>query len=303
MLNEKRFTLLSLDSSLKIHTKLEEISKQLDINYLNTLCSMDTLYSLMDLDVDLIVIQTDSSNLAILELLEMIGSDIENQETPIVIVSDNDEYETLAEDIKSFNVLNIFTYQNWHYQFFYMLKYLKSQRLSSFNLECELSESEVRNVIDPLTGALNRYGGEDTFVNLVSRYKAYNEKFALVMLDIDHFKQVNDTHGHDVGDEVLVSLSSLILHSIRSSDKLVRFGGEEFFIFLSNVDTTIAVKIAEKFRQSIEEKRHSSKELTITASFGVVSYSENETFESLQKRADDFLYRAKDEGRNRVIYM
>ncbi|MEA3227728.1 MAG: GGDEF domain-containing protein, partial [Campylobacterota bacterium] len=112
--------------------------------------------------------------------------------------------------------------------------------------------------------------------------------------------RVNDSHGHDVGDEVLIELSALIQHSIRSNDKLIRFGGEEFFTLLSNADIDIAVEIAEKFRLVIESKTHSSKDLDITASFGVVEYTQNESMESLIKRADILLYKAKHSGRNRV---
>ena len=121
------------------------------------------------------------------------------------------------------------------------------------------------------------------------------------MIDIDHFKMVNDTYGHDIGDDVLVSFSNIIIASIRRDDSLIRLGGEEFLVFLSNANFQIAVKSAEKIRIKIQNTLHSLKQLQVTASFGVVQYKENEEMESLIKRADTLLYIAKDSGRNIVI--
>lgn len=121
------------------------------------------------------------------------------------------------------------------------------------------------------------------------------------MLDIDHFKRVNDTHGHDIGDEVLISISKLISNSLRSKDAFIRFGGEEFFIFTSDCNLKITINIAEKFRLKIQNTKHGSLNLNITSSFGVVEYIENETMESLIKRCDLLLYKAKANGRNIVI--
>jgi len=121
------------------------------------------------------------------------------------------------------------------------------------------------------------------------------------MLDIDHFKKVNDTYGHNVGDDVLISISKIIQNSIRNNDAFVRFGGEEFFIFLANADLKIAEKIAEKFHALIRNTLHTELNLTITASFGVTEYIEDEDMNTIFKRVDTLLYKAKKTGRDKVI--
>ena len=118
------------------------------------------------------------------------------------------------------------------------------------------------------------------------------------MFDIDHFKEVNDKYGHDVGDEILILYSKLISSLIRKEDKLCRVGGEEFIIILPYLRLENATTLAEKLRKTVEQ----SKEIVpITISFGVAQYIQGETKEQLYKRLDDALYTAKEEGRNRVV--
>lgn len=298
MNSSSKFTILNIGTNS--NNGLKEICETLNILEIYADNAENALETLMDTKVNLIAIDKSCNYFAMIKLLEMISSDVENKGTPIIIIADDSYDESFSKDLAEFNILAIYTYTNWQNQVTNLLSFIKAQTQNSLALRCELNESEVRNIVDPLTGALNRYGAEDSYINLTSRYAAYNETFSLIMMDIDHFKRVNDSHGHDVGDEVLIELSALIQHSIRSNDKLIRFGGEEFFTLLSNADIDIAVEIAEKFRLVIESKTHSSKDLDITASFGVVEYTQNESMESLIKRADILLYKAKHSGRNRV---
>ena len=161
--------------------------------------------------------------------------------------------------------------------------------------------SENRNVIDALTGVQNRYGGEDTFSHLLARYEAYSEPFSIIMLDIDHFKNVNDTYGHDIGDEVLISFTHTIKSVSRHNDTLVRLGGEEFALFLANCDLIEADESAHRLQKQLKSRKHSTKSLYITASFGVVEYAQDETMEQTLKRADELLYIAKESGRDKVV--
>jgi len=128
--------------------------------------------------------------------------------------------------------------------------------------------------------------------------------YSILMLDIDHFKLVNDTYGHDSGDAVLKQFSELLLLSVRTSDFIFRYGGEEFLIVLGSADKKEAVGIAEKIRRKCEEhafKLPGDKELYKTCSIGTSSYSGHPDYNRLIKQADTALYTAKGKGRNRVV--
>lgn len=153
---------------------------------------------------------------------------------------------------------------------------------------------------DHLTQLYNRLKFEELFEIELSRVARYKHTFSLIMFDIDHFKTINDTHGHDVGDSVLVQLSSLVKNKVRSSDIVARWGGEEFMILSpeSNIDT--AYELAEKLRLSIEAFEFTTVK-KITCSFGVTQLREEENFSTMAKRVDVRLYKAKQSGRNCVI--
>ncbi len=159
-------------------------------------------------------------------------------------------------------------------------------------------ELEELTVTDPLTGIKNRRYFMNKLKDEVQRANRYHEKLSLVMFDIDHFKKVNDEHGHDVGDKVLKEYTKLISSKLREHDSFCRIGGEEFIIILPHVELSGALIVAEKLRKSIEKHK---KVLPITMSFGVVEFKSEETFEHLFKRVDNALYEAKENGRNRVV--
>jgi diguanylate cyclase (GGDEF)-like protein len=152
---------------------------------------------------------------------------------------------------------------------------------------------------DSLTGLYNRLKFNQEIASEILRSDRYKSPFSLVLFDIDEFKKVNDTHGHQLGDKVLVQLSRLALSLIRSTDLLARWGGEEFVILAAGSDGQMAAHAAEKLREGIG--RVVFEEVgSVTCSFGVAQYMEGETAESLIGRADDALYRAKMNGRDQV---
>lgn len=157
----------------------------------------------------------------------------------------------------------------------------------------ELSE------IDALTGIPNRRSFDEKLKNYLNGAVLKNIKFSLIMFDIDHFKGINDTLGHQAGDTVLSELAFLVKESIRKEDFLARFGGEEFMIILNNARLESAVELAEKLRLNIESRSLSVKSV-VRCSFGVTAYRFGDTSESIIKRVDDALYEAKEQGRNRV---
>ena len=122
---------------------------------------------------------------------------------------------------------------------------------------------------------------------------------SLVALDIDHFKAVNDTHGHDAGDAVLRELAGLLRMRLRQSDRAFRLGGEEFLLLLDGTDAQDACGVAEELRTSLAGRTLASG-LNVTASFGVAGLRPDDKGDAWMRRADEMLYRAKAEGRNRV---
>ncbi len=127
-------------------------------------------------------------------------------------------------------------------------------------------------------------------------------KIALVMMDIDHFKHFNDTYGHQAGDFILKEISSFLKNSVRSSDIVARYGGEEMIIMLMGADLKIAISIAEKLREGIEKYKftYGKNMLSVTASFGVAVLKDSDSMDSLIERADKGLYKSKEWGRNKV---
>ena len=153
---------------------------------------------------------------------------------------------------------------------------------------------------DELTGVLNRHGLNTVLLKRISEHERYGRAISFVFFDIDHFKKVNDTYGHKAGDVILQELCALVERTIRFSDILVRWGGEEFLIVLPETALAEAILLAEKLRIRIAEHQFSRPE-HITCSFGVTELNDGELQEDVLKRVDEFLYRAKELGRNRII--
>lgn len=156
---------------------------------------------------------------------------------------------------------------------------------------------------DPLTGLYNRQAILGKLHELINRAKRYKEYFSLSMLDIDHFKKVNDRYGHLIGDDVLEKIAVLIRRNIRDTDIAGRYGGEEFIIILPQADLSSATVVAERIRNVIENaemKDPGGNVFAITVSQGLSSWEPGEDTHSLISRADEALYKAKENGRNRV---
>jgi len=170
-------------------------------------------------------------------------------------------------------------------------------------LKEELAKSKNAAIYDALTGLFNRYA----FDNDLSAYLAKGGKgLCLILCDIDHFKEFNDTWGHLLGDQVLRAVGKKINDNMRSGKSGYRFGGEEFTILLPQTNIRIARHFAETLRKqfekiSLKDKRSGEQINNITASFGVVESKPNETMSELIARADEYLYKAKHLGRNRVL--
>jgi len=164
-----------------------------------------------------------------------------------------------------------------------------------------LEKIEMKNKVyyDNLTNIYNRNKIDEEFEKEISLAKRHNETFSMILIDIDHFKNFNDTYGHLVGDEVLVTLAKTIDKITRSTDTFARWGGEEFVMLLPKTTKENAAIVAEHLRTDVEKISHPTAG-GVTASFGVCQYEESDTEKSMYEKCDVALYKAKENGRNRV---
>jgi diguanylate cyclase (GGDEF)-like protein len=188
-----------------------------------------------------------------------------------------------------------------------MTSNLKETMASKNDLQLEIErrikaeeELKILAITDELTGAYNRRAFNDFIKAGISRAKRYKESLALMMIDIDYFKNVNDNFGHDAGDEVLKTLVTLIINSIREEDIIARWGGEEFVVMLPQTDGDAALNLAHRLREYVSAFKFEKSDY-ITISIGFSKLREDDDMEKFLKRVDDALYRAKEEGRDRVV--
>jgi diguanylate cyclase (GGDEF)-like protein len=170
-------------------------------------------------------------------------------------------------------------------------------------LQEQLRTVEELSIQDPLTGALNRRGFARHVEPQFDAARRHDRPFSLICLDLDHFKRVNDTHGHDAGDAVLRLLVTTLLPHLRASDHVARMGGEEFVVALPETGLEGALTLAERLREAVEASpaELSSGALPVTCSFGVAGRQPDDAeLSQLLSRADAALYEAKRSGRNRV---
>jgi diguanylate cyclase (GGDEF)-like protein len=177
------------------------------------------------------------------------------------------------------------------------------EELDNVNAELQAKNRELHqlSITDELTGLYNRKHLMETLSSEVTRSKRNGHTFALLVADIDHFKRINDTFGHQKGDEVLRLLAGVFRETIRSCDYVARYGGEEFILMLPEVGAAGGLEVAERIREQVARKRIPPKGDRITISIGVAMFPEHgEIPEELFQRADQALYAAKTSGRNRV---
>lgn len=155
---------------------------------------------------------------------------------------------------------------------------------------------------DPLTDTGNRIAMDQTLKREIEMARRHLHPLSLLMLDIDHFKRINDSHGHSAGDEVLKAVAAAIKAQLRNVDMVFRFGGEEFLILLSNTGRDAAAMVGERLRQAAQAKDYwaDGTLIELTVSLGCSTLLPGESAESLLRRADSALYVAKREGRNRL---
>ncbi|MCW8838863.1 MAG: bacteriohemerythrin [Thiovulaceae bacterium] len=185
----------------------------------------------------------------------------------------------------------------------YTQLYLSKNKIELKNKERENIKLEEMAFIDPLTGTVNRRKFEELSNKEIERSNRYKTNLSFLMMDIDHFKHINDNYGHAIGDEVLKHFASVCLEMARSLDVVARIGGEEFVVMLPETTSNGAYKFAERFRKEIytSELNIDGKDIRYTVSVGLSCLNKNKDLKSVLQRADQALYRAKESGRNRTV--
>jgi len=181
------------------------------------------------------------------------------------------------------------------------LSFAYQERKKELEEEHKELEEDVKKMafVDILTKAHTRLKFSIYLTDLIETTKRFEQPFGLILFDIDNFKKINDTFGHDYGDVVLVELAKKVKSLVRKSDIFARWGGEEFVVVLPQTDLKSSLKLAEKIRLEISKIEFDKLEKA-TCSFGVVEYKKGDDEDSIVKRADEFLYKAKKAGKNCV---
>jgi len=199
-------------------------------------------------------------------------------------------------DVEKIFAINVDNYENKVDYYVLSLTDITELKEKSNLLEYQASH-------DSLTGLFNRNKFKDLFGKELRRGIRYDNELSLILFDLDNFKRVNDTYGHQVGDEVLIEIAQIITAGVREHDTVVRWGGEEFIILLPETSIDGALMVADKIRLLISEKPISSQNINITASFGISKMIEDDTEDSFVHRTDKALYEAKQNGKNRIVTM
>ena len=168
--------------------------------------------------------------------------------------------------------------------------------------ELDRTRREART--DPLSGVANRKGFDEKLQMMLGAYKRQGKRFVLAMADVDHFKWINDTHGHHAGDQVVTQVGQFLRDSVRGEDFVARFGGDEFAIVFGGVDLETGATVAERMRAAVAKNnfglRVGEDQAVVTFSIGLAATWDGATPETLLEHADQALYRAKESGRNKV---
>ena len=170
----------------------------------------------------------------------------------------------------------------------------RQHKMITENISTKLKNRQLA-LIDPLTSLSNRRRLDLHMEKLMPATQRSGESFSLIMLDLDHFKKYNDTHGHSAGDELLLKVAKILQDCSRDQDLVVRYGGEEFIVLLPQTRVKDAAMIAERIRSTIKEKTG------ITISAGLAEFDGNMTFDQVVGKADEALYSAKNNGRDRYV--
>lgn len=266
--------------------------------------SADALKMVTEGDFDAVLISTTLGDADGLRLASQIKSQEETRNVPMLVMVDEDDtrlmYKALELGINDYLTIPVDRNE--------MIARVRTQiRRKRYQeaLRSNYQQSISMALTDGLTGLYNRHYLNTHVTNMVQESIRNKKPLALMIMDMDHFKQVNDTYGHDAGDMVLKQLAGIIVNIVRSTDLAARFGGEEFVILMPETDTQAAMITANRVREQVEATpfkiNADGQTISKTISIGVATlHMQGDTGEELLKRADTMLYEAKNGGRNQV---
>lgn len=175
----------------------------------------------------------------------------------------------------------------------FLFRYYERSRIEAYE------QLRKTSITDPLTGLFNRLHLDNTLKNLLIRSQRSEHSLSVLLLDVDHFKRVNDEHGHLVGDDILVALSEVLQQTTRHIDLVGRWGGEEFLVICPDADATVAYQVAKRLLEQVRSQPLAHG-VSITVSIGIATSTASSTAESMLQVADQHMYEAKAAGRNRI---
>ncbi|GAB2688795.1 ligand-binding sensor domain-containing protein [Aliiglaciecola aliphaticivorans] len=203
-------------------------------------------------------------------------------------------------------LLSIYSYARWRSYSFYMRSQQLANEVTNKTRDLALVNDKLRKLsdLDPLTNIYNRRGFTQAAINKLAESNGSNQVFSIVLFDIDYFKSINDTYGHDVGDEALIAISQKIENSLGLDDKLGRWGGEEFIALLSTESIEIAFQIADRVRSQVAALtlKSAGERFKVTLSGGIAVMQTDNNLDNCIKQADQLLFQAKENGRNQIAY-
>jgi two-component system, cell cycle response regulator len=265
----------------------------------------EALFKAADGDYDLAVVSLDLEKIDGLRLCSQLRSLDRTRMVPILVIVGPDDNARLLRGLD----LGVNDYLTRPIERNEMLARVRTQvrrKRFSDRLRDNMQMTIEAAITDSLTGLHNRRYLERHLATLVAQAQSRGKPLSLLVLDIDHFKSINDTYGHAAGDDVLREFSRRIRKAVRGIDLACRMGGEEFVIAMPDTDEALALLVAERLRQKIAGEAfvvsETGKEITVTVSIGVNALlTAGDSVQALLRRGDEALYRAKRDGRNRVV--
>jgi len=265
----------------------------------------EALFHAADGNYDLLIVSLGLENFDALRLCSQVRSLDRTRNTPILAITEPDNHARMVRGLE----IGVNDYLTRPVDKNELLARVRSQvrkRRYTERLRDNVQLSIEMAITDALTGLFNRRYMESHLATLIEQAAARGKPLSVLVLDVDYFKAVNDTHGHDAGDDVLRDFALRIKRSIRGIDLACRYGGEEFVVVMPETDVTVAAMVAERLRRRIAAEPFSihggTREVPVTISIGIAALRDREDNAArVLKRADQALYRAKREGRNRVV--
>ena len=288
-------TILAVDDTVENLDILTELLEDYDV--IDAISGEEALEILKEEKVDLVLLDVMMPDMDGFEVCRRIRENPETKDIPIIFITAMTDEESI---VKAYDMGG-----NDYVTKPFKKKELLAKIRREFKLQELQRELKLMALTDPLTKLYNRRYFMDISKHIVHGAVREKQPLSILLMDIDHFKRINDTYGHDVGDKVLISFANALTGLSRRSDVVCRWGGEEFVALLPNTETQTAKSVAEKIRGAVERLRVETDSGTVrfTLSIGVsgIDIDKEKSVEPALKRADEALYEAKESGRNCVV--